>query len=119
MLVHLSDLLHLGQRMLSRLLLKPDRLGHTVLCWLPHSSADSEGLGSRAHALVQPFVQLRLAQIDNGSSLGDDQQRDSALCFGPPSSWNHAISDRWWRFLLPKPGLDLSVGESDAGVGMV
>ena len=31
------------------------------LCWLLVSSADSEGLGSRAHALVQPFVELRLA----------------------------------------------------------
>ena len=40
-------------------------------------------------------------------------------CFGLPNSWNHAISERWWRFLLPKLGRDLSVGESDAGVGVV
>ena len=40
-------------------------------------------------------------------------------CFGPPSSWNHAISDRWWCFLLPRCGRDLSVRECDAGVGVV
>ena len=38
------------------------------LSWLPVSSADSDELGSRSHALVQPFVELRLAQTDNGSS---------------------------------------------------
>ena len=38
------------------------------LCWLLVSSADSEGLRSRAHALIQPFLELRLAQIDRRSS---------------------------------------------------
>lgn len=40
--------------------------------------------------------------------------------FGLSSNWNDAISERWWRILLPTCGRsDRSVGESDAGVGVV